>query len=207
MTSLIIPWNPFPFLDLPGEVRNQIYILLLTAKYRPGVKESYSGRQPGLSAAILRVSRLLYAECNAFLYSLNVFQAHPSLLSYRPFLTEISRPVVSPLNSALICRYYIEVRLDSDPFWTGYDLKKAFSGIRELHVVSWQASYGTCGMDNLFPFVHVRRVGKAVVEGSNVPPDFARWLEGVMMSQEGDDLATHGLPDLPEYNVWDNGDR
>ena len=198
----------FRFLELPPEIRVQIYTLLLTSSYRPGAHECNPGRgKPGLTASILRVSRRLYSECSTLLYDLNVFQAHPALLASLPFMTEISRPILNPVNSSLIKRYYIEVRLDSDPFWNGYDLKKAFSRCRELHVVSWQASFGNCGLDNLFPFVHVRGIGKARVEGSSVSPEFGRWLEVVMESEEDEWTDGMGLSGLPEYHIWDQGNR
>lgn len=205
----------FRFLDLPPEVRNEIYILLLTARYKPGQRESYAWRgQPGLTSAIVRVSRRLHAESSALLYSLNVFQAHSALLASMPFFSEISRPIVSPRHSALIRRFYLEVRLDCDPFWSADDLQRAFSGIAELHVASWQASFGTAGLDNLFPFVAVRGVGRATVEGSNVPADFARWLERAMERAKDDDDggscsagAVSGLPWLPEWHAWEQGNR
>ncbi|MCJ1407501.1 hypothetical protein MMC19_001572 [Ptychographa xylographoides] len=63
----------FPFLQLPGELRNEIYRMLLHARY------TLVSLQPlqrfGMHPAILRVSRQLYEEAKGILYHENKFVA------------------------------------------------------------------------------------------------------------------------------------
>lgn len=126
----------FPFLQLPGEIRNKIYRLLLknTSQVPSGAYRSSGGPHTKLSirASILRVSRQIYHEATPYLYTSNRFNAHPSFLELLPFLADSSRPVSSSRVSSMITRFYIAVRLDNDPFWTGQDLVRAFSGVKEL---------------------------------------------------------------------------
>ena len=178
----------FPFLKLPGELRNQIYSILLknTTAVCSGAYRSHdrSTTPLSISASILRVSKQIYAETMPLLYTLNCFQAHPTLLSGLPFLADASRPVLSTAGSSLIRRFHIAVRLDCGPFWSSDNLKIAFSGIDELEIEAWQQSFGASDYSILLAFSSVRSVGKAKVSGSSVPPDFARWLERVMESSE-----------------------
>jgi hypothetical protein len=127
----------FPFLQLPGELRNKIYKLLLinTNKVKDSAyTRSYTASYTKLSICptILRVSRQINIEATPYLYSLNRFQAHPSLLRRLPFLADPWRPVISSSYCSMITRIYIAVRLDCDQFWTPEDLAKAFSGIEHL---------------------------------------------------------------------------
>jgi hypothetical protein len=71
---------PFPFLNLPGELRNKIYRLLLCNKKTLGTAPGYSdfrykwsGADPGPHCAILRVNRQLYQEGRSILYGENTF--------------------------------------------------------------------------------------------------------------------------------------
>ena len=193
--------NKFPFLELPAELRVQIYTLLLTARSQPGARSSRNRRK--VDAAILQVSRKLHSECLALLYGKNVFHAHPARLVSLPFLWDIGRPVLSPDYCRLIRRYYIEVRLDNDVPWDGEACAKAFSGLEELHIVAWQASFGTCGVQNLAPFTNVRRVRRVCVEGSSVQPALARWLED-LMQQDYDSVELPSPPELgmDELDLW-----
>jgi hypothetical protein len=190
----------FRFLELPPEIRNQIYQLLLTATSPPGKVSGPS--QSEVDAAILRVNRKLHAECKALLYANNVFHAHPARLASLPFLRDISRPILSPDCCRLIKRYYIEVRLDIDNPWDGDDCAKAFNGVEELHVVAWQASFGQCNAHNLIPFAKVRGVRHARVEGTSLEPAMVKWLEEVMQSDaDRDEIPT--LPSAENMESWD----
>ena len=198
----------FPFLELPGELRNEIYGILLTnttAVPSSAYRKHYHRKVPvNISAAILQVSRQIHSEARPLLYKLNRFHAHPTLLNGLPYLADSSRPVTSAANSALIRRYSLAVRLDCDPFWTGEDLARAFSGVDELEVEAWQASFGVCDYSVLFAFTNVRNVGRAKVSGSGLPADFAAWLGNVMQSSE---LEVFPPRNPVEWNEWTNGNR
>lgn len=126
----------FPFLELPGELRNKIYKLLLknTGRVPSGAYRSTGGPHTKLSicASILRVSRQICHEATPYLYTYNRFNAHPLFLKQLPFFADSFRPVSQSRVSSMITHFYIAVRLDNDPFWTGEDLVKAFSGVQEL---------------------------------------------------------------------------
>ena len=200
--------KPFPFLQLPGELRNKIYALLLTNNtvVKTGAYRGPDSEDTPLSitVSVLRASRQTYAEAMPLLYSLNRFQAHPSLLTSLPFLADANRPVMSPIYLSLIRKYHIAVRLDCDPFWTSDDLDRAFSGIEELAVEGWQASFSENNNSNLLLFSSVRGVGRAIVYGVGLSLEFTRWLEATMESTETD-IDTPW--NTAEWNVWEYRNR
>lgn len=93
---------------------------------------------------------------------------------------------------------------------------RAFSGVEELEVEVFQASYGNSDFRVLELFAGIRGVRKARVFGS-VGREFAGWLEGCMESAVGLDLVgwgTHGFEGLGlgdkvlgGYEVWLHGGR
>ena len=185
MTSDILANSTSFFLQLPPELRDDIYAVLLTGK--------------PVHSSILHVSRLVHTEALPHLYSKNIFTAHPRLLTSLPCLLFPSRPVTSPSLIAMIRRYCIRIRLDVDAPWTAEAVTKAFSGVEELVIEVWQASFGTCGVGVLEPFAGVRRVGKASIGGS-VGGGFARWLEGVMMGS-AEEVEWEGS----RWDGWERG--
>ena len=195
----------FPFLKLPPELRNEIYCLLLTntTPIKPCThrRYGYDSQEPqiSISASILRVSKQAYFESMPLLYSLNRFQAHPSLLNGLPFFADSYRPVISSYCSSFIRRYHMAVRLDNDPPWTSEDVARAFSGVEELVLEGWQASFGGCDNSNLMAFSSVRGVGKAKVHGSGLSPAFTRWLEKTIESSEGEEA----IPHTTEWHIWE----
>ncbi|KAI1126066.1 hypothetical protein F5Y10DRAFT_220661 [Nemania abortiva] len=98
--------QPPTFLNLPLEIRLEIYSYLLTAQSTPSppppslppidttsptLPSSYSSSSPSLSSSssplhpsILRTCRQLHAECIPVLYGTNTFLAHTSLLATFP---------------------------------------------------------------------------------------------------------------------------
>ena len=194
------------FLGLPGEIRNFIYALLLTntTSISTGPLSSGQIEPPTINVSILRVCRQTHSEAVGLLYTLNRFRAHPSYLASMPFLCDPARPVTSSSCTSLIRRFHIVVRLECDPFWTRSSLAKAFSGIDELEIEAWVASYGICGLEVLESFTSVRRVRKAKVRGSHVDQIFSDWLEGVMESDEDSECII-----LPRANrsIWQHGNR
>lgn len=117
---------------------------------------------------------------------------------------------------ALMRRFHLRVRLDCDPNYSGEALVRAFSGIEELEVEVFQASYGNSDFHVLELFAGIRGVRRARVFGS-VAREFASWLEGCMESAVGvnsmgwdrggfEGLGVHDKV-LGGYDVWVHGGR
>ncbi len=93
---------------------------------------------------------------------------------------------------------------------------RAFSGVEELEVEVFQASYGTSDFSVLELFQGIRGVGRARVFG-RVTRGFATWLERCMESPVGDEVkgfgevwAGDGGTDgevLMKYELWTQGGR
>jgi len=180
---------PFLYLELPGEVRNQILRLLLTHT-TPIVTRSANQLAPlkltylHLCPNILVTSWRTYYEGLSILYGENTFQAHPSYLTSMLFAMDPSRTVTASFCVDMIRRFHIRVRLDCDPFYEAEAVKKAFSGADSLEVEIFRSSWGIGGYDALAGYVGVRDVKDARVHGS-VGAKFAEWLEGVMQAPPG----------------------
>ncbi|MCJ1393542.1 hypothetical protein MMC18_006417 [Xylographa bjoerkii] len=184
----------FPFLLLPGELRNAIYALLLTPAPTSSHRYPYHPTHQNLTPSLLRVSHLLHTECAPHLYA-HSFRAHSSLLTSFPHFVDPARPLTSRFYISLIRKWRISVRLDTDPNWSKRQVTDAFSGVDELLVEVWEASFGAAGVRVLEGFWGVRGVGKARVIGCVEKP-LVRWLERVMESEVG-----------LEVDGWDGGDE
>ncbi|KAK4695800.1 hypothetical protein P7C71_g2008, partial [Lecanoromycetidae sp. Uapishka_2] len=177
-----------PFLDLPGEIRNQILRLLLTHTTRIITRSASQLAPPkptplGLSPGVLLASWRTYYEGLSILYGENTFQAHPSYLTSIVFAMEPTL-TVAPHHVSMVRRFHIRVRLDCDTYYDSEKVKEVFTGADELEVELFRASWGMGGYDSLDGFVGIRGVRRARVHGS-VGPKFARWLEDCMESKEG----------------------
>ncbi|TVY55103.1 hypothetical protein LSUE1_G009500, partial [Lachnellula suecica] len=154
---------PLTFLDLPGEIRNQIYTLLL-------LLPSFSTRRPlgdsPIYPSILSTCHKIHTEARQILYSSNTFLAHPSLLTAMPRLRIYYSTISSPSLISLIRRFHIIVRLDCDPNYTFEKVKKAFSGAEELTIQVFQAQFGSSDYKVLRLFEGVRGVQRVRVYGS-----------------------------------------
>jgi len=177
---------------LPGELRNQIYKLLLCpdakslkdlAKRTTDLRVrrfNQTSTQTTLYPAILSTCRRVYQEANELLYTPHTFHAHTTLLTSLPHLLSASRPVLDPNLTSLITRWQICLRLDTDPQFTFGQATKAFSGAEYLEVRVWQAQYEACDYAVLKLFMGIRGVKVARVGGS-VDVKLAGWLEELMM--------------------------
>jgi hypothetical protein len=172
------------YLNLPGEVLNQIYRFLLTVP-PPGTPRIL-GVNPSLHPQILAVCRKTYREGREILYGLNTFIAHPYLLSNMPQLRRWSNPIISTELIAMIRRYHIYVRLDCDARFSAEAARDAFTGVESLTVEVFQAQFGSSNNEALKPLEKIRAVRTARVFGSVTGfPEYAAWLENAMMSSEG----------------------
>ncbi|XXH00206.1 hypothetical protein Hte_006548 [Hypoxylon texense] len=193
------PPPPPTLVTLPPEIRHEIlkHLLVLPADAAPPSAETY--RQPPgmLHTAILRASRLLYAEARPLLYRSNTFLVHNTLLTDLPQLRRAYRPVLAEDAAAQIGRFHVHVRLDAEP---GYDRDAAtrhLSGKEEVVLEAAQSTFQACGPEVLTLFEGVRGVRRASVVGSTAGfEDYARWLERAMMSEVGAEV---------EPFVWDEG--
>lgn len=68
-------------------------------------------------------------------------------------------------------------------------LKQSFDGVEKLEIEVFRSSWGIGGYESLDGFAGIRGVKSAKVRGS-VGRGFARWLEEVMQTPEGLDIAT-----------------
>ena len=145
-------------LSLPAELRNQIwhYVLVqcvtpqLPAHHHPATTGSVGGRSR-FCANVLRTCKRINEEATPVLYGENVFSAHTSLLATLPSLQLSMRPNkvnLPPVKHArvmkLIRRYYIFVRLDTDPRFSNSLVEESFNGCDELYIDVFQAMYGSC---------------------------------------------------------------
>ncbi|MCJ1238464.1 hypothetical protein MMC14_006453 [Varicellaria rhodocarpa] len=174
------------FLDLPSEIRNVIYQLLLThdTPIQAYTFQNLSPREHtclNLHPAMLLLCHKIHDEASSILYGCNRFQAHPSWLTDVTFAVYPNRPIMSTRYIAFIRRFHLRVRLDCDPFYTPAKLAEAFSGLDELEVEVFQTSFGASDYRVLECFSVVRGVKRAKVHGSVRKP-FSDWLEKIMQS-------------------------
>jgi hypothetical protein len=193
------------FLDLPGEIRNQIYRQLLIV---PPLSVPRLLSEPPIYPQILSVCRKVHEESRQILYSCNTFLAHPNLLSGLPRLRLSCATISSPMLISLIQRYHINVRLDCDPNFSAEKATKAFSGVEELTIEVFQAQFGSSDYKVLRLFEGVRGVKRARVYGSVTTfPEYAAWLEAAIVTP-GDgvvevfDKGKTVISQVRAYDIW-----
>ncbi|KAI1363603.1 hypothetical protein F5Y08DRAFT_238288 [Xylaria arbuscula] len=226
-TDLLSSPSPSTFLNLPLEIRLEIYTHLLTtsqdpshplspAEPSPSSSSSSASSSPSSSVSssssspapffnpqtaptplhpnILRTCRQLHAECIPVLYKRNIFTAHATLLTVFPSLFNPSHrqkryaPIRSPQLASLVTRFRVRLRLDAEPQFARDAVTAQFSGKHELLIETWQTEWRGAGPEALRLFEDVRGVRIARVVGSGFE-EYARWLEGAMMSEAGDYVA------------------
>ena len=189
-------------LTLPGEIRNQIYGLVLLAP-PPGTPRSL-GSNPQIYPQILSVCRQIHHEAIEVLYGKNTFIAHYSLLSSLPKLRRWQHPITSSALISMIRRYHIYVRLDCDAAFTAETARDAFTGMEELTVEVFQSQFGSSDYTVLRLFEKIRGVKRARVFGSVTAfPDYISWLGDAMMSPKGLDIVKYGQNDAEMFrDLW-----
>ncbi|PSS12890.1 hypothetical protein M430DRAFT_36116 [Amorphotheca resinae ATCC 22711] len=175
------------FLDLPGEIRNQIYRQLLLL---PSLSTPRRLGDPPIYPEILSVCRKVYEEAKQILYGCNTFLAHPNLLNGLPRLRLYYDTISNTSLIALMTRYHIRVRLDCDPNFSAHQAEKAFTGVEELVIEVFQAQFGSSDHKVLRLFERIRGVKRVKVYGSvSAFPEYVSWLEDTMMSPVGSEVA------------------
>jgi len=196
------------FMDLPGEIRNQIYHQLLIV---PHLSIPRLLGKPPIYPQILAVCRKVYEESRHILYSCNTFLAHSNLLSSFPRLRLCYGTITSPTLISLIQRHHIRVRLDCDP---NFSLKKAtdsFTGVEELTIEVFQAQFGGSDYKVLRLFEGVRGVKRVRVYGSVTAfPEYVEWLKTTMVTPrdgvvEVFDKEKVVTSHMRPYDIWTVG--
>jgi len=184
------------FLDLPGEIRNQIYFELLIV---PDLSPPRLVCDPSLHPRILEVCKEIHHESKQVLYGKNSYLAHPNLLTGLPRLRLHYDAISSYHLISLISRYHIRVRLDCDPNFSAQKASDAFSGIEELTIEVFQATFGGSDYEVLTLFEEIRGVKKVKIYGSVIAfPDYVIWLRKSMMMPKGSFVAKSERPILEE---------
>lgn len=195
----------FTFLDLPGEIRNQIYTQLLLVP-RPSLQRLPG--DPPIYPQILSVCRKVHEEARQILYSCNTFLAHPNLLSGLPRLSLYHGSISSSTLISLIRRYHIRVRLDCDPNFSLIKAASAFSGVEELTIEVFQAQFGSSDYTVLRLFEGVRGVKRVRIYGSVTAfPEYIDWLEAAIVTpKEGVvevfEKEKMGTGKVRSYDIW-----
>lgn len=209
------------FLNLPLEVREQIYAhLLLFTCPDTSFPPPSADISPSLHPAILSVCHQTHAEALPFLYAQNTFACHQTLLTSFPRLYSLPSAASGSVSSfrtigaaqlsrpdggrypqltetrcpgvALIRRWYLWARLDCGPFWDGETVRAAFSGAEELILEVWQSTFGACGNEVLRVFEGVRGVRRVRISGSTTGmEEYVRWLEDMMRSPVGSEVVPY----------------
>jgi hypothetical protein len=124
-----------------------------------------------------------------------------------PYLLFPYQPILSPNIGLKICRWYVSIRLDTDPRFTAEDVMRAFEGAECLEIEAWQAEYGTSDLKILKMFEGVRGVKKARVSGS-VGARYCRWLEACLRTRVGEAVGPFlGEEGGKGYDIWNSGNR
>ncbi|KAF7953430.1 uncharacterized protein EAE97_000829 [Botrytis byssoidea] len=180
--------TPLTFLDLPGEIRNSIYQLLLIIP--PISTPRPLGSDPHIYQQILSVCRRVHDEAEQILYGSNVFIAHPNLLTGLPRLRWKYDTISSTRLISIIKKYYIIVRLDCDPNFSAKKAEEAFSEVDELTIMVEQSAFRGSDYKVLRLFEDVRGVKNVRIYGSVTGfPAYVEWLQGVMMTPMNVDVA------------------
>ncbi|TVY13286.1 hypothetical protein LARI1_G009292 [Lachnellula arida] len=207
---------PLTFLDLPGEIRNQIYRQLLLV---PSLSTPRLLGDPPIYPSILSTCHKIHSEALQILYGINTFLAHPNLLTGLPRLRLYYSTISSPSLISRIRRFHIRVRLDNDPNFSAQKAQESFSGVEELTIEVFQAQFGSSDYKVLKLFEGVRGVERTRVYGSVTGfPEYVEWLQNVMSSPVGKEVerfdrekvllekAVH-VRSGDAYDVWIHGGR
>jgi hypothetical protein len=215
----MIDQSASPLLALPAELRVAIWSLLLhhdiahetTLPFHSQYSIVPSTRRDRICANILRTCKQANKEGTPILYGENTFAAHASLLTSLPyFLLRINptrvvspAPITSPRVARMIRRYYIHVRLDTDPRFSRAQVSESFTGVEELDIEVFQAMYASCDFSTLSLFEDVRGVGRATVRGSVGDGKYADWLARCMMSGAGQIIPEYSEEYIGGNRAWD----
>lgn len=206
------------FMSLPLELRFEIYSLLLSIPPRPKSSSSSSSRRhlsskapppTRVHPAILLASRQINFEATPFLYSSNMFVAHPKLLAEFPRLRNWYPPLREAKTLApYIHRFHVQVRLDQPLPYDRAAVSRSFSGVDELSIDVVQSMFLGVGGDNLRVFDEVRGVKRVYISGSTTGlEDYVDWLKYAMTCPVGAEVVPfEELSESPWAHIWSGHD-
>lgn len=96
-----------------------------------------------------------------------------------------TRPILQLAAIKRISRFYLRVRLDTDPRYTASQVQESFNGVEELDIEVFQSMFDSCSFAKLSLFEGLRDIKKAVVRGSVGDGRYAAWLANSMMLPMG----------------------
>ena len=211
-------------LALPAELRNHIWRLVLLHHMKlpkPNVFYLNAVEAPSkksrFCANVLQTCKQINSEGTPILYGENMFSAHINLLATLPSFLLAPHPnraslppVTCTRVTKLIRRFYIFVRLDTDPRYSRRQVEESFNGVEELQIDVFQSMYGSCDFSVLRLYEGVRGVGKVTIDGSLGDRKYANWLTSCMELP----LGTCATPfyekhvgGLPFWDAWTQGNR
>ena len=182
----------FPFLQLPLELRLEIYAYLLILPENAVYNYNYYTHRANtahttLCPQILLVNWQINCEATDLLYKKNTFLAHPSLLTAFPRLPPLPNPVSSQVAASQIRRVRLRLRLDWDLPFKAEDVKSALSGMERVEIQIVQKTFLGVGCGNLKVLEGVRGVGEVKIWGSTTGFEkYVHWLEETMMKPAGE---------------------
>ncbi|KAK4452470.1 hypothetical protein QBC34DRAFT_435789 [Podospora aff. communis PSN243] len=198
LRSLPYPTSPHPPLPEPRRPS------CCSANKTPDNNDDNDGK---LHINILSVCRKIYTEAAPVLYGYNAFFADEVLLTALPRLRPWFAPVTVGGVGGRVKRWHLRLRLDSPSPWPIEKVTQAFSGVEELVVHLWQATFlGGVGAETLRLFEDVRGVRR--VEIRDAPPGFERytaWLErrmGMPLGEEGEEYACEDVAERKRLDGW-----
>ena len=200
--------NNLSFLDLPGEIRNQIYLQLLVLRLLPAISRRRRLGDGPIYPQILMTCHKVYEEAKQILYGCNTFLAHHNLLIDLPRLRLYYDAITSPTLITLIKRYHIRIRLDNDPNFISAKATEAFTSVEEFTIEVFQAQYGGSDYRTLKLFEGIRGVKKARVYGSTTAfPEYVEWLQNSMMAPIGKEVRVFDkektlASQVGNYDLW-----
>jgi hypothetical protein len=193
------------FLSLPGEIRNEIYrLLLVIPKSDPPSIRKRSG--PSIHPQILYVCKQAHNEASAILYRENTFMANESLLTSMPRLRGWYGPLTANRYIKMITRYHMYVRLDCDARFVEESATSCFSNLDELSVEVFQAQFGSSGYEKLKLLEGIRGVKSVRLFGSLTAfPEYATWLREALVSPVDAVVEPYieiVTPETVEFDPW-----
>ncbi|KAL5094140.1 hypothetical protein Trisim1_008248 [Trichoderma cf. simile WF8] len=198
------------FMSLPLELRFQIYDHLLSIPPHPKSSShhhlsSYAQPSEHVYPAILLANRQINWEATPFLYSSNMFVAHPTLLATFPRLRNWYPPMrEAKMLVPMIHRFHVQVRLDLPLPYDRKAVAESFSGLDELSIDLVQSMFLGVDCNNLAVFDAVRGVKNVYISGSTTGFEhYIAWLIDAMKSPLGAEVAPYEpQEDSPWAHIW-----